>query len=120
MYKEKEEKAGYAKVEGPNLHHIITNTKVILGRELKHKEDSQISSDEEVVSLGSNLKISRRHLLLYFDYDKCEWYAQNISKNPVFIDKLIFSRTDPPRRISPIAAIQIDDEKFYFFQSKEE
>ena len=84
MYKEKEEKAGYAKVEGPNLHHIITKTKVILGRELKHKEDSQISSDEEVVSLGSNLKISRRHLLLYFDYlhnQKAQFVLNNRTSN---------------------------------------
>lgn len=110
---------GYAKIEGKTVHQIITQQNVILGREKSNAENSMIH-EEQMISLGVNQKISRRHLFIYFDHDKSEWYAKNLSKNPVFINKALFLRTEPPRCISPISAIQIDEMKFYFFQSKED
>lgn len=110
---------GYAKIEGKEVHQIITQLKVILGRDKANVEES-IINEEQLISLGPNQKISRRHLFLYYDHLKFEWYAENLSKNPVYINKVLFLRTDPSRCISPIAAIQIDELKFYFFQSKED
>ena len=119
MYKEIEAELGYAKIEGPELHEIITKTKVILGRDVKHS-DEQTDSSEQIIRLGQNLKISRRHLLFYFDEKKKEWYAENLSKNTVLVNRKPFSKSDPPKCISPISAIKIDDVQFYFFQSRDE
>ena len=120
MYKERENKAGYAKIEGPNVHVIVTKTKLIIGRITKTIYEDLFKQDEQVLLLADNPRISRRHLLIYFDYNKHEWYLQNYSKNPVFVNKQDITNSDPPVCISPIAAIQVDTEKFYFFQSREE
>lgn len=119
MYKSQEDELGYAKLEGPDIHQIIKKTKVTLGRDTKLRDNPPLG-DEQYVYLGANKKISRQHLSIYFDYDKHEWYAKNYSKNPVTINKVTLNRDDCPRNISPIAAIQIAELKFYFFQSKKE
>lgn len=119
MYKEIEDELGYAKIEGPKIHQIITKKKVILGRDIKLTEEQE-DPNEQVVRLGPNLRISRRHLLIYYDEHKNEWYVENLSKNTVLVNKKQFSKSDPPKCISPISAIKIDDVKFYFFQSREE
>ncbi len=77
-----------------------------------------MSENEDTIQISNNKKISRRHLKIYFDEDLQGWLCQNISKNDVHINKNVLKHTDPPRLISPISAIKIDDTKFYFFQSK--
>ncbi len=114
-----ENEMGYAKIEGPNIHKLITKTKVYLGREVESK-DPAITDDIQFISLGHGLRVSRKHVFIYFDYDKHEWYAQNHSKNKIYINKEVISKLQDPICISPMAAFQVDENNFYFFQSKAE
>ena len=66
-----ENEMGYAKIEGPNIHKLITKTKVYLGREVESK-DPAITDDIQFISLGHGLRVSRKHVFIYFDYDKHE------------------------------------------------
>ena len=90
-----ENEMGYAKIEGPNIHKLITKTKVYLGREVESK-DPAITDDIQFISLGHGLRVSRKHVFIYFDYDKHEWYAQNHSKNKIYINKEIISKLQDP------------------------
>ena len=112
-------KKGYAKLKGPSINEIyIIKLKAILGRENK-KTEEEISNEYQFISLGnSNQKISRQHILIYWDDFNKEWYLKNISKNCISVNKHNISNKDDAICISPISAIQIDDINFYFCQSK--
>ena len=116
---EKNIKKGYAKLKGPTINEIyILKLKAILGRENK-KTEEELSNDYQFISLGNtNQKISRQHILIYWDDFNKEWYLKNISKNCISVNKCNISNKDDAIFISPISAIQIDDINFYFCQSK--
>jgi len=116
---EKIKNKGYAKLKGPTINEIyIIKLKAILGRENK-KTEEELSNDYQFVSLGNtNQKISRQHILIYWDDFNKEWYLKNISKNCISVNKYNISNKDDAICISPISAIQIDDINFYFCQSK--
>ena len=114
-----ESEMGYGILDGPNIHQLINKTKVYLGREVESK-DPTLTEDIQFISLGHGQRISRKHVYLYFDFDKHEWYAENHSKNKIYINKEIISKNQGPTCISPMAAFQVDENNFYFFQSKPE
>lgn len=120
MFKEVEAEPGYAKIEGPNnFHHIIKCLRVYLGRKCsKGFPNEDILPSEEFYGISENPKISKRHLLLYYDENKMEWFAKNLSKNSVYINKKPLTEYDQEICISPISAIEINELKFYFFQAK--
>jgi hypothetical protein len=117
MFNEYEDIAAYAKIQSKKFVQFIKTTTVYLGRDVSLNEQSK---DEEVIFIGDSNKISRKHLKIFLDDKTGFWYAQNLSKNHSYINKRILKNTDPPMVISPIAAIRIDDNYFYFFQAREE
>jgi hypothetical protein len=114
--KEYEAIPAYAKIQGPNFIKFVTKLTVYLGREVSLTD---FNPDEEVIFISNSNKISRKHLKIFWDEFKSEWFVQNLSKNYTFVNKTVLKSTDDPRSISPISSIQIDDCKFYFFQSRE-
>ncbi len=117
IFNEYEEEMGYAKLQGPKLLKFIKKKNVFIGREAPIVDYGQ---DEEVISISDSNKISRKHLKIYWDYLLGHWYAENLSKNPVTINRKILKRSDDPIKLSPISAIKIDNLEFYFFQARED
>jgi hypothetical protein len=116
-YNEYEESPAYAKLQGPNFLKFVNNLSVYLGREVSLADHNP---DEDVIFISDSNKISRKHVKIYWDEGKLGWYIQNLSKNHVYVNKNILKSTATPLKISPISSIQIDECKFYFFQSREE
>lgn len=119
MFSENESFSSYAKIQGLEFVKPITKLIVYLGREPISGE-FETNEEEEFITISDNKRISRKHIMIYFDKDKTEWYIRNLSKNDIIVNKIPLTKDDEPRLISPISAIQLIDEcRFYFFQSKE-
>jgi hypothetical protein len=117
MFKEFEDVPAYAKLQSQTFCRPITKLKVYLGREVSLIEQLP---DEEIIFISSSNKISRKHVLIFWNEEKGGWYAKNLSKNHIFINKMIVKSTYEPIKISNISSLQIDDCKFYFFAAREE
>lgn len=117
MYNEFEDSPAYAKIQGPTLLKFITKQNIYLGREVSIADYSQ---DEEVIFISDSNKISRRHLNIFWDESKRGWYAKNLSKNHVYVNKALLKIGQDPVKLLPVTPIQIDECKFYFFRAREE
>jgi hypothetical protein len=117
IYQEYEDECAYAKLQGPNLLKFIKKKIVYIGRETPIVDFQQ---DEEVIFISDSNKISRKHLKIFWDGTKCEWYVKNLSKNPVIVNKKFFKNSDNPTQISPVSAIKIDTLEFYFIQARDD
>lgn len=117
MYNEFEDTPAYAKLQGPNLMKLVTKLNVYLGREVSIVDHA---ADEDVIFISDSNKISRRHLHIFWNDVKLGWFVKNLSKNPVYVNKTMLSSKDDALKLNPISAIQVDQCKFYFFQSREE
>jgi hypothetical protein len=117
MFKEFEDVPAYAKLQGLNFCRPVTKLNVYLGREVSLIEQLP---DEEIIFISSSNKISRRHVHIFWNEEKGGWFAKNLSKNHIFINKSIVKSSYEPMKISPVSSIQIDECKFYFFAAREE
>ena len=117
MFKEFEESPAFAKLECSTFCKYITKKNVFLGREVSLIEQSP---DEEIIFISSSNKISRRHLRIFWDDEKVGWFAKNLSKNHIYINKTVLKTSYEPIKLLPISAIQIDECKFYFFAARDE
>lgn len=117
VFNEYEDEAAFAKLQGPKFLKFIRKKNVFLGREAPIVD---YEKDEEVIFISDSNKISRKHVKIYWDDVDGNWYAMNLSKNPVIINKRIVKKSDNGVKISPISAIKIDNEEFYFFEARGE
>jgi hypothetical protein len=117
VFQEYEDECAYAKLQGPTLLKFIKKKNVFVGREAPIVDYNQ---DEEVIFISDSNKISRKHLKIFWDHVRGEWYAKNLSKNPVIIKTKYFKNTDAAIQISPVSAIKIDNLEFYFIQARDE
>ncbi len=115
-YKEYESMRAFAKLQGPNTLKYIKTSSVYLGREVAVVEQNE---DEEVLFISNSNKISRKHVSIFWDKTKSAWFAKNLSKNHIYINKAVLKISSEPIKLDPICSIQIDECKFYFFQARE-
>ena len=117
IYNEYEEEFAYAKLQGPNLLKFVKKKTAFLGRE---SPIVYFQCDEEVIFISDSNKISRKHLKIYWCGKEAQWFAKNLSKNPVIINRKTLKQTEDAVIISPVSAIKIDNSEFYFIQAVEE
>ena len=110
MYQEYEDTEAYAKLQGPNIKEFITKKVVILGR-----EPGEPTEEEQKIIFSDSQRISRQHLKIFWDFDTHEWKIQSLSKNKIFVNKMLIRREDPPVHLDDCAAIKFDKYCFYFF-----
>lgn len=110
IFLEHEDEEAFAKLEGRNLKHFIKKKIVILGR-----EPGESTEQEQTIVIGNSLRISRRHIKIFWcDKDK-EWKIQSLSKNKVYVNKNQIKREDAPQKLEDCAAIKFDTCMMYFF-----
>ena len=56
-----------------------------------------------------------KHSKIFWDFDTHEWKIQSLSKNKIFVNKMLIRREDPPVHLDDCAAIKFDKYMFYFF-----
>jgi hypothetical protein len=115
-FNENEETNAYAKLQGPNLLRFVKRKNVYLGREVSIAE--QLCEDE-IIFISSSNKISRKHVQIFWDESNSAWFAKNLSKNHIYINKRVIKNNSEPLELDPISSFQIDDVKFYFFMARE-
>jgi len=113
-FKEFEEIASFAKLEGPEFKQFILKYKANLGRECNN-EGADGLNEEQIIFIGDSQKISRKHAIIFWNFNKGEWQIENLSKNKVMINGLTLRKGDPPMGLDAKTSIKIDKYKFYFF-----
>lgn len=110
IYQEVEQVYAFAKLQGPFFKHFIIKKTVILGR-----DPGEETEDEQKIVLDQSQKISRQHLKIFWDSDKNEWQIQSLSKNKIYVNKVILRKEDASMTLNECSSIKMDQLKFYFF-----
>ena len=110
IYLETESVEAYAKLQGPGVKEIITKKTVIIGR-----EPGEQTEEEQKIIFNDSQKISRQHLKIFWDMNNQEWKIQSLSKNKIFVNKMLIKKEDPPITLKPCAAIKFDKYHIYCF-----
>ena len=76
---------------------------------------SNLTEEEQKIIFSDSQRISRQHLKIFWDFDTHEWKIQSLSKNKIFVNKMLIRREDPPVHLDDCAAIKFDKYMFYFF-----
>lgn len=110
VFDEYEDIEAYAKLQGPKIKEFITKTTVILGR-----EPGIDSPEEQMIIMNDSQRISRKHLKIFWGADNRDWKIQSLSKNKIYVNKMLIKKDDPPLHLEDCAAIKFDSYNIYFF-----
>ena len=116
QFNEYEQTKAYAKLQGPNLLRFVKRKRVYLGREVSITEQN---CEDEIIFISNSNKISRKHVEIFWDETNSGWYAKNLSKNHIYINKRVLKNSSDPLELDAISSIQIDDVKIYFFMARD-
>jgi hypothetical protein len=117
-YQHTEELEAYAKIEGPNIKHLVTKLVVYLGRD--NNNINPDNEDEQICFIGDSQKISRKHAKIFWNHEKCTWEMIILSKNKAVVNGVSLRKDDVPYALIPRSSIKIDKFKFYFFPAYKE
>ena len=116
IFKEYEEISSFGKLEGLDFKQFIFKYNVILGREFNN-EGAEGYDQEQFIFIGDSQKISRKHAIINWNFEKGEWQIEILSKNKAVVNGNTLRKGDPPMVLEPKSSIKIDRYKFYFFPS---
>ncbi len=118
-FREYEDISSFGKLEGLDFKQFIYKYNIILGRE-SNTEGGEGFDQEQLIFIGDSQKISRKHAVINWNFEKGEWQIEILSKNKAIVNGMTLRKGDPPMILEPKSAIKIDKYKFYFFPSIEE
>jgi hypothetical protein len=117
MFQEYEQTSSYAKLQGSgDFKKFIKKKTVYLGREA---DIALLSSDEDLIYISDSPDIQERHVKIHWDDQNSSWYITNLANRVIYVDKLKLKKNHR-FQLNPIAAIKIDQLRFYFFQARQD